>query len=107
VFMGVPTMYAKLLSAYDDMAPQQQAAAAAAAASLRLTVSGSSACPVPIMQRWKQLTGQYLLERCVLESCSVDAVHCTAMQVCERVSKCACVHAWLFMHVYDCDNLIG
>eukprot|EP00983_Pelagomonas_calceolata_P015161 482654-Pelagomonas_calceolata.AAC.3 len=63
VFMGVPTMYAKLLSAYDTMPPAQQEAAAKAAASLRLTVSGSSACPVPIMQRWKQLTGKYLLER--------------------------------------------
>lgn len=66
VFMGVPTMYAKLLAAYDAMPPAQQKAAAEAAASLRLTVSGSSACPVPIMHRWKQLTGKYLLERCVL-----------------------------------------
>ncbi|KAF5836127.1 hypothetical protein DUNSADRAFT_6380 [Dunaliella salina] len=63
VFMGVPTMYAKLLAAYDAMPPAQQKAAAEAAASLRLTVSGSSACPVPIMYRWKQLTGKYLLER--------------------------------------------
>jgi len=63
VFMGVPTMYALLLSAYDAMAPDQQAAARRAAAGLRLTVSGSSACPVPIMKRWKELSGQYLLER--------------------------------------------
>jgi len=63
VFMGVPTMYSYLLSHYDNMAPEQQEAARKAAASLRLTVSGSSACPVPIMERWKELSGSYLLER--------------------------------------------
>lgn len=52
VFMGVPTMYALLLAVYDKMSPAKQAAAAAAASRLRLTVSGSSACPVPIMERW-------------------------------------------------------
>lgn len=99
VFMGVPTMYAKLLSAYDSMEPQQQQAAAAAARrvshsthpcplhqqplppllgwlgapradrlrtrspapapppQLRLAVSGSAACPTPIMQRWEALSG--------------------------------------------------
>ena len=64
VFMGVPTMYAKLLAEYDAMPVEAQKRAAAAARSLRLAVSGSSACPVPIMQRWQQLTGQFLLERC-------------------------------------------
>ncbi|KAK9838516.1 hypothetical protein WJX81_004577 [Elliptochloris bilobata] len=63
VFMGVPTMYAYLLNAYDAMAPAQQAAARAAAARLRLTVSGSAACPLPTMQRWEELSGQRLLER--------------------------------------------
>ncbi len=64
VFMGVPTMYSYLLSHYDgNMSPEEQARARAAASALRLTVSGSSACPVPIMERWKELTGNYLLER--------------------------------------------
>jgi hypothetical protein len=27
---------------------------------LRLTVSGSAACPTPIMQRWEQLSGKCL-----------------------------------------------
>ncbi len=45
--------------------PFLQARAAHAASRLRLTVSGSSACPVPIMERWKALSGTYLLERCV------------------------------------------
>ncbi len=63
VFMGVPTMYSYLLSHYDAMGPEQQQLAKRAAASLRLTVSGSSACPVPIMERWKELSGSFLLER--------------------------------------------
>ena len=57
VFMGVPTMYSYLLAVYDKMAPEEQAAARAAAARLRLTVSGSAACPLPIMQRWEELSG--------------------------------------------------
>ena len=57
VFMGVPTMYAYLLSHYDQMPAVEQAAARLAAARLRLTVSGSAACPLPIMQRWHALSG--------------------------------------------------
>jgi malonyl-CoA/methylmalonyl-CoA synthetase len=78
--MGVPTMYAKLLATFDAMPPERQARAAAAAAGLRLTVSGSSSCPVPIMHRWRQLTGQYLLERCVCAS--VCAVLCMCLFLC-------------------------
>jgi malonyl-CoA/methylmalonyl-CoA synthetase len=63
VFMGVPTMYTYLLSHYDGMPAAQQAAARAAAARLRLTVSGSAACPLPLMERWHALSGQRLLER--------------------------------------------
>ena len=57
VFMGVPTMYNYLLSAYDEMSTEEQRRAARAASRLRLTVSGSAACPVPIMDRWEQLSG--------------------------------------------------
>jgi malonyl-CoA/methylmalonyl-CoA synthetase len=63
VFMGVPTMYSYLLNSYDSMSSEEQGRAREAASKLRLTVSGSSACPVPIMNRWKELTGEYLLER--------------------------------------------
>jgi acyl-CoA synthetase (AMP-forming)/AMP-acid ligase II len=62
--MGVPTMYSYLLQHWEDkMDPQQQQAAKAAAAGLRLTVSGSAACPVVLLERWRALTGQTLLER--------------------------------------------
>lgn len=60
VFMGVPTMYAHLLTARDGLERQEARAAAAGAAALRLTVSGSAACPVPIIERWRALTGQVL-----------------------------------------------
>ena len=60
VFMGVPTMYSHLLSVYDDMSLEQQKAAQGAAKRLRLTVSGSAACPLPIMQRWHALSGEYI-----------------------------------------------
>ena len=57
VFMGVPTMYSHLLSYYDDMSTEEQDAAKWATQRLRLTVSGSAACPLPIMQRWHALSG--------------------------------------------------
>ncbi|CAL8462060.1 g1591 [Coccomyxa elongata] len=63
VFMGVPTMYSYLLSHYAGMAHGEQAAARAAASRLRLTVSGSAACPLPVMHKWRELSGQWLLER--------------------------------------------
>ena len=57
VFMGVPTMYNYLLNQYDEMNLQQKQLAKKATQRLRLTVSGSAACPVPIMNRWKELSG--------------------------------------------------
>lgn len=63
VFMGVPTMYAFLLNAYDAMPAEERRSAAAAAARLRLTISGSAACPLPVMRRWEEVSGQALLER--------------------------------------------
>ncbi|GAB4823586.1 hypothetical protein N2152v2_010632 [Parachlorella kessleri] len=63
LFMGVPTMYAFLLNKFDKMSAEQQSLARQAAGALRLTVSGSSACPLPLMSRWEELSGQRLLER--------------------------------------------
>ena len=63
VYMGVPTMYVRLLQAYEAMPEEEQAVSRAAAGALRLTVSGSAACPVPVMNQWEATTGQKLLER--------------------------------------------
>ena len=83
VFMGVPTMYSYLLSAYEGMAPDQQAAARAAAGRLRLTVSGSAACPLPVMRRWEELSGLRVphtgkanavcLVTCLAQACPIKA----------------------------------
>jgi malonyl-CoA/methylmalonyl-CoA synthetase len=57
-------MYVRLLQALEAMeAPAEREAAGKAGASLRLTVSGSAACPVPLMTSWEKVTGQRLLER--------------------------------------------
>jgi malonyl-CoA/methylmalonyl-CoA synthetase len=57
-------MYTYLLNHYEQhMSAAEQEEARAAAARLRLAVSGSAAAPVPLLQRWQQLSGQMLLER--------------------------------------------
>lgn len=63
LFMGVPTMYAYLLDHYEKMKEEEKPKAKEAAAGLRLAISGSAACPVPIQNRWQALTGTPLLER--------------------------------------------
>ena len=63
VFMGVPTMYVILLRVYDAATEGERAAMRAAASALRLTVSGSAACPVGVMTQWEELSGRRLLER--------------------------------------------
>ena len=42
VFMGVPTMYVRLIQAYDAKDPAEQRAMSDAASKLRLCVSGSA-----------------------------------------------------------------
>lgn len=63
LFMAVPTIYYKLIEYWESAAPKEQAALAAAAKTLRLMVSGSAALPVPVMEKWRDITGQTLLER--------------------------------------------
>jgi len=65
VLMGVPTMYSLLLSDL-RVAPagsEERRWREAGAAALRLAVSGSAACPAPVMERWRDASGSYLLER--------------------------------------------
>ena len=82
VFMGVPTMYSHLLSVYDDMSLEQQKAAQAAAKRLRLTVSGSAACPLPIMQRWHALSGEYICPPQTLQtSCLISSPSINVMDI--------------------------
>jgi malonyl-CoA/methylmalonyl-CoA synthetase len=63
LFMAVPTVYAKLIAAWDAASPSRRAELSRACARLRLMVSGSAALPVSVLQRWQQISGHTLLER--------------------------------------------
>ncbi len=63
VFMAVPTIYAKLIGAWEAAPPERQAAMSRACRQLRLMISGSAALPIAILERWKQISGHTLLER--------------------------------------------
>ncbi|XP_074057146.1 malonate--CoA ligase ACSF3, mitochondrial [Macrotis lagotis] len=66
VFMAVPTIYSKLVEYYDKHFTQphvQDFIRAICKEKIRLMVSGSAALPVPILQKWKNITGHVLLER--------------------------------------------
>ncbi|KAJ2186386.1 hypothetical protein EV181_003332 [Coemansia sp. RSA 532] len=63
IVMGVPTMYARLLQALDQMSIERKQAAHNAINRLRLTVSGSAALPASVFRRWHDATGQVMLER--------------------------------------------
>ena len=63
LFMAVPTVYAKLIAAWDAASPERRAELSAACSRLRLMVSGSAALPVSTLERWKEISGHTLLER--------------------------------------------
>ncbi len=63
LFMAVPTIYARLIAAWESAAPDAQAAMSAASRRLRLMVSGSAALPVTTLERWHAIAGHVLLER--------------------------------------------
>lgn len=63
LFMAVPTIYFKLIAAWESYSPERRAALSRGTAQLRLMVSGSAALPVSTLERWREITGQTLLER--------------------------------------------
>lgn len=63
LYMAVPTVYARLIDAWDAATPAQRIAWAKGARGCRLMVSGSAALPVPTLERWEAITGHRLLER--------------------------------------------
>ena len=58
LFMGVPTVYAKMLEVMPQLPNLQPSDAMS---NIRLVVSGSAALPVSIFNRWKELTGHTIL----------------------------------------------
>jgi malonyl-CoA/methylmalonyl-CoA synthetase len=63
LFMAVPTIYTRLIAAWEGASPELRAKLSHACSSLRLMVSGSAALPVSTLQRWKEISGHTLLER--------------------------------------------
>jgi malonyl-CoA/methylmalonyl-CoA synthetase len=63
LFMAVPTVYSKLIAAWEAASPRRRAKLSHACRSLRLMVSGSAALPVSTLERWREISGHTLLER--------------------------------------------
>jgi malonyl-CoA/methylmalonyl-CoA synthetase len=63
LFMAVPTIYSRLIAAWDAADQETRGRWSTGASRLRLMVSGSAALPVSTLERWEQLTGHVLLER--------------------------------------------
>ncbi len=63
LFMAVPTIYVRLIAAWEKAPAEQRATWSEAASKLRLMVSGSAALPVSTLERWREITGHTLLER--------------------------------------------
>ena len=63
LYMAVPTVYRRLIDAWEGADEATRTRWSDGAKKLRLMVSGSAALPVPTLERWEELTGQRLLER--------------------------------------------
>jgi malonyl-CoA/methylmalonyl-CoA synthetase len=63
LLMAVPTMYVKLIGAWEAASLEQQQLMSEACQKLRLMVSGSAALPVSVLERWQAITGHTILER--------------------------------------------
>jgi malonyl-CoA/methylmalonyl-CoA synthetase len=63
LFMAVPTIYVKLIAAWEAASEQRQQTMSAGCAKMRLMVSGSAALPVQVLEKWKRISGHFLLER--------------------------------------------
>ena len=63
LFMAVPTIYRRLITAWEKATTPDREKMSAACGRLRLMVSGSAALPVSVLERWNQLSGHILLER--------------------------------------------
>ncbi|MBM3778498.1 MAG: AMP-binding protein, partial [Acidimicrobiia bacterium] len=63
VFTAVPTIYRRLIAAWDEAAEDERRTWSDGARRLRLMMSGSAALPMATLERWRTLTGHTLLER--------------------------------------------
>jgi len=65
LFMAVPTIYGKLIAAWEAAPAERRRAWSKGCAPphMRLMVSGSAALPVQRFERWREISGHVLLER--------------------------------------------
>jgi len=63
VFTAVPTIYHRLIAAFDAARPDVRRSWADGVRRVRLMMSGSAPLPVPVLERWREITGHVLLER--------------------------------------------
>jgi malonyl-CoA/methylmalonyl-CoA synthetase len=63
LFMAVPTVYTRLIAAWDAASPDRRVELSHACSGLRLMVSGSAALPVSTLARWREISDHTLLER--------------------------------------------
>ncbi len=63
LFMAVPTIYSKLIAAWERATPERRRAMSDGCRAMRLMVSGSAALPVRVLDRWREISGHVLLER--------------------------------------------
>ena len=63
LFMAVPTIYVKLITAWENASKERQKSMSEGCAKMRLMVSGSAALPVQVLEKWQTISGHFLLER--------------------------------------------
>jgi malonyl-CoA/methylmalonyl-CoA synthetase len=63
LFMAVPTIYVKLIAAWESAPKDRQAMMSAGCVKMRLMVSGSAALPVQVLEKWQRISSHFLLER--------------------------------------------
>ncbi|MBE9209835.1 acyl-CoA synthetase [Nostoc sp. LEGE 06077] len=63
LFMAVPTIYVKLIAAWENASSERQQIMTAGCEKMRLMVSGSAALPVQVLEKWQKISGHFLLER--------------------------------------------
>ncbi|MEM4657866.1 MAG: acyl-CoA synthetase, partial [Candidatus Methanosuratincola sp.] len=63
IFMAVPTIYSRLISFWESSPQEMRKEMSDGARRMRVMISGSAALPVPMLERWKEITGHTLLER--------------------------------------------
>ena len=78
LFMGVPTIYVKLIAAWEMASPAAPRSSESRLRPVALNGVGSAALPVSTLRRWKEISGHTLLERLWYDGDWHGAVECAA-----------------------------